>query len=142
MCLLRGGVCSRGDGIPACTEADPPVNRMTNRCKNVTLPQTSFAGGKKPHFYTNISEYRVLIKTAGSKNPQKVKNCWRDKSESTPYSLHKSTSLIVVVLCCTKLRVGELDVDFNKCSWQNCIVRNLNCFRFMFVSLQSGSACE
>ena len=34
-----------GDGIPACTEADPPVNRMTDRCKNITLPQTSFAGG-------------------------------------------------------------------------------------------------
>ena len=25
----------------------PPVNRMTNRCKNITLPQTLFAGGKK-----------------------------------------------------------------------------------------------
>ena len=24
----------------------PPVNRMTNRCKNITLPQTSFTGGK------------------------------------------------------------------------------------------------
>ena len=24
----------------------PPVNRMTNRCKNITLPQTSFACGK------------------------------------------------------------------------------------------------
>ena len=24
----------------------PPVNTMTNRCKNITLPQTSFAGGK------------------------------------------------------------------------------------------------
>ena len=22
-----------------------PVNRMTNRCENITLPQTSFAGG-------------------------------------------------------------------------------------------------
>ena len=22
------------------------VNRMTNRCKNITLPQTSFVGGK------------------------------------------------------------------------------------------------
>ena len=27
----------------------PPVNRMTDRCKNITLPQTSFAGGKKFH---------------------------------------------------------------------------------------------
>ena len=25
----------------------PPVNRMTNRCKNITLPQTLFAGGNK-----------------------------------------------------------------------------------------------
>ena len=24
----------------------PPVNRKTHRCKNITLPQTSFAGGK------------------------------------------------------------------------------------------------
>ena len=28
----------------------PPVNRMTNRCKNITLPQTSFAGGKNSSF--------------------------------------------------------------------------------------------
>ena len=26
--------------------ADPPVDRMTDRCKNINLPQTSFAGGK------------------------------------------------------------------------------------------------
>ena len=24
-----------------------PLNRITDRCKNITLPQTSFAGGKK-----------------------------------------------------------------------------------------------
>ena len=49
-----GGVCSGGwgvvpgsevsalgDGIPACTEVDPPMNRMTNRCKNITLATTS-----------------------------------------------------------------------------------------------------
>ena len=42
-CLLPGGC------IPACNGADPlpPVNRMTDRCKNITLPQTSFAGGNK-----------------------------------------------------------------------------------------------
>ena len=57
-CQLRGGVsvsggwwgvCSGGRacllpagcGIPACTETDtPPVNRMTNRCKNITLATT------------------------------------------------------------------------------------------------------
>ena len=45
--------------LPGCTppgcrsslDADPPggrspVNRMTHRCKNITLPQTSFAAGK------------------------------------------------------------------------------------------------
>ena len=40
----RGGVESDpGEGgIPACTEADPPpVNRMTDRCKNNTLATTS-----------------------------------------------------------------------------------------------------
>ena len=36
-CLLRGEC-----GIPACTEADTlPLNRMTNRCKNITLATTS-----------------------------------------------------------------------------------------------------
>ena len=38
-----GGVSTRhppGPGTPA-------VNRMADRCKNITLPQTSFAGGKK-----------------------------------------------------------------------------------------------
>ena len=25
---------------------DPPVNRMTDMCKNITFPQTSFEGGK------------------------------------------------------------------------------------------------
>ena len=45
-----GGGCLVGGGIPACTEVDPPMNRMTNRCKNITLPQTSFAGGNKSTF--------------------------------------------------------------------------------------------
>ena len=38
---LAGGLLGRGGGIPACTEADPPVNRMTDRCKNITLATTS-----------------------------------------------------------------------------------------------------
>ena len=33
-------VCTQGGGIPACTEADPPVNRMNDRCKNFTLATT------------------------------------------------------------------------------------------------------
>ena len=60
-CVLSAAVAVRGEGgSPPGTPrgqappgADPPgsgtttVNRMTNRCKNITLPQTSFAGGNK-----------------------------------------------------------------------------------------------
>ena len=41
MYLVLGGVPGPR-GVPAQV---PPVNRMTDRCKNITLPQTSFAGG-------------------------------------------------------------------------------------------------
>ena len=47
-CLLQVSVCCWGvvcfwrGGIPACTEADTtPGNRMTDRCKNITLATTS-----------------------------------------------------------------------------------------------------
>ena len=35
---------------------NPPINRNTDRCKNITLPQTSFAGGK----YTPLAYDRIL----------------------------------------------------------------------------------
>ena len=39
-CLLRGGGCLvLGVWYPTCTEADPSVNRATDTCKNITLPQ-------------------------------------------------------------------------------------------------------
>ena len=44
MYLVLEGCLLPGVGIPACTEADthpPPVNRMTDRCKNITLATTS-----------------------------------------------------------------------------------------------------
>ena len=62
---MGGYLVLRGDGVPGpgvctwsqrvylvrggggtCPGNPPPVNRMTDRCKNITLPQTSFAGGK------------------------------------------------------------------------------------------------
>ena len=43
---LPGPGTSLGPGTPTLQEQAPPVNRMTNRCKNITFPQTSFAGGK------------------------------------------------------------------------------------------------
>ena len=42
-CLV-GGVVSQH-----ALRQTPSVNRMTNRCKNNTLPQTSFAGGNDAH---------------------------------------------------------------------------------------------
>ena len=47
-----GGAPGPG-GVPGAggVRYSPSVNRMTNRCKNITLPQTSFAGGN------NISPY-------------------------------------------------------------------------------------
>ena len=51
-----GGSASRGYAQPwrvcICIQGldrppSPSVNRMTHRCKNITLPQTSFAGGNK-----------------------------------------------------------------------------------------------
>ena len=65
--LVPGGVPGLVGGVPGpggCTWSQwvylvpggvrypPPVNRMTNRCKNITLPQTSFAGGNKPKLNT------------------------------------------------------------------------------------------
>ena len=48
--LSRGVYLVPGGGVPGpggyLVRYSPPVNRMTNRCKNITLPQTSFAGGK------------------------------------------------------------------------------------------------
>ena len=61
--VCSGGVClwSRGGlllGVYPCMHwgRPPPVNRMTDRCKNITLPQTSFAGGKNAQ--RNLSQER------------------------------------------------------------------------------------
>ena len=48
---------------PPRDQAHPPVNRMTNRCKNITLPQTSFAGGKNPFLFT-VSKSSLIAVTS------------------------------------------------------------------------------
>ena len=48
---------------PPKTTHTPPVNRMTNRCKNITLPQTSFAGGK--NIFTQCKS-KVIRKNSSS----------------------------------------------------------------------------
>ena len=48
VCLVRGGgVSGPGGGLPHCLVGyhHPPVNRMTNRCKNITLATTSLRPG-------------------------------------------------------------------------------------------------
>ena len=52
-----GGVSTKPPRDQTHTPLPPPgpdtpssVNRMTNRCKNITLPQTSFAGGNNHGF--------------------------------------------------------------------------------------------
>ena len=47
--LRRGGLegCLWSWGCIQHDHPPPPVNRMTDRCKNITLPQTSFAGVNK-----------------------------------------------------------------------------------------------
>ena len=51
----RGGICPVGVSAPLHAGIHPPVNRMTDRCKNITLPQTSFVGG------TNITACANVI---------------------------------------------------------------------------------
>ena len=77
-CLLMGGVCpggclSRGWCLSrGCLlrYTPAPVNRMTDRCKNITLPQTSFAGGnkiRKNRISANVVMSRLFIVPAHAK---------------------------------------------------------------------------
>ena len=43
----RGGGLLGGGLLGGSPWQTPPVNRMTDACENITLPQTSFAGGNK-----------------------------------------------------------------------------------------------
>ena len=48
--LLWGGACMVGH----VTRTPPPVNRITDRCKNITFAQTTFAGGKYTIFIIKL----------------------------------------------------------------------------------------
>ena len=53
---VRGVYLPRGCTCPG----TPPVNRKTDKCKNITLSQTSFAGGNKIFIYSLFHLYRTL----------------------------------------------------------------------------------
>ena len=58
VCLWRGGRCLPTGSVCLIASWDTyptPVNRITDRSKNITLPQTSFAGG------INVSECVILL---------------------------------------------------------------------------------
>ena len=89
-CLLPGGVCSRGGGVlgpggsaqgglvPAgcllpgggwvaphhAPRQTPPANKMADRCKNITLPQTLFVGGNynTHNSVSNRHHYYIYIR--------------------------------------------------------------------------------
>ena len=61
---FQGGVCSGGWCLPACTQADiPPVNRITDTSKNITLATTSL----RPVITPCESEYLRLINLQAEK---------------------------------------------------------------------------
>ena len=51
--LCPGGLCPEG-GL---CQGDPPVDRMTDACENITLPQTSFANGKYCFRFYQLCNY-------------------------------------------------------------------------------------
>ena len=82
-CTCQGGVPAWGvylpggvpaQGVPA--QVLPPVNRMTDRCKNITLPQTSFAGGNYRssvlRFWMSLSLSDILQNPQMSQRPMCV----------------------------------------------------------------------
>ena len=57
------GVSARGVVQHAMGQTPPPpVNRIIDRCKNITLPQTFFAGGN----YPEICWKNLLVQKRGS----------------------------------------------------------------------------
>ena len=79
---IRGGVCPRGGGsvcpggvclvgvcIPACNGAD--------RCKNITLPQTSFAGGKQSMRFLPLQSRNSVLELRALPDPGKLETMSR-----------------------------------------------------------------
>ena len=73
-CILGGEVCPTplyADSACRQTplETEPPVDRMTDACEKITLPQTSFAGGQYVliHKHAVLSKHTAVLKTVSVK---------------------------------------------------------------------------
>ena len=75
--LCPGGVSVRE--TPWTETSPPPVNRMTDASKNITLPQTSFAGGNKDKEICYKKSCNMTIGTgeAGSWRAPKIVHQYR-----------------------------------------------------------------
>ena len=79
LCLFLGGLCL---GILRPPDRDAPVNRITGRCKNITLPETSFTDGKNEYFKarcTFCNRCMSLLFSPWFDWPQ-LEDPWRDLS--------------------------------------------------------------
>ena len=79
-CLPGGSVCPGGVSQYAMGQTPPPVSRITDMCKNITLPQTSFAGGKKCTSTNIYFHFRLS-----------TKNCWLQNRKLTCSIVFKGT---------------------------------------------------
>ena len=65
--LPRGRTCPGVGCVPAQggvpEQVLPPVNRMTDRCKNIALSQTSFAGGNNTKLTYLSTTYLTYLKS-------------------------------------------------------------------------------
>ena len=79
----------------------PPVDRMTHTYENITLPQTSFAGGNESNKFwlgfTTVLSYEITSRFTGLKGIQifilphyktkKRRQCGSHRKNANPYSL-------------------------------------------------------
>ena len=118
--IRREGVFALDGGVPWGVYPSkqwgrhPPVNTVTDRCKNITLPQTSFAGGKNRYkvvdtitelgfIYTERKRNFSLISRKNLKLTSRLRSLSRGVSRQLDWQL---IELIGVYNVCTCLQVA------------------------------------
>ena len=116
-----GGVCIR-----ACNGANTQTEWLTDRCKNITLPQTSFAGGKYMRVFFILTAWRDLQALKAS--------VWFKKSSVAKYKqllllsfthpspeLHPASTKIIQLPCDLFYRLENSDTKLfikdNETAW-------------------------